>query len=88
VLFREAINKANPEALEPFPATGRLLDVPKVTAARGVATRTRKAKAKASAAAEPTATAPAATTAAPAPATGAAVAGPVVNPSTGGATTK
>jgi hypothetical protein len=84
-----AINKANPAALAAFPATGRLLDVPKVAGARAAATRARNAKASASAQGQTTATAPAATTAAPAPATGAAAAAaPVVNPVTGGATTK
>ncbi len=58
---------ANPAIATAYPATTRLLDVPKVLAARGAATRARKVKAKATTSASPAAAT--ATSAAAAPAT-------------------
>ena len=71
------IQAQNPAALAAFPTLAKLLDVQKVIAKKGAATRARTTKAKASA--------PAATPATIAPVTSAPVA-TVITPSTGGAT--
>jgi hypothetical protein len=85
----QAVESHDPAALAAFPATKRLLSVPKVISARGAATRARDAKAKkAGQASAPTATNPTTTpvvTAATPPVANEAAAAPAVAASaTGG----